>query len=151
MTIHVFRETDITPSNFVIDIRNILDDGGPHLLSMGTRTTVIDLTAGQVIMSCRYEDQSGVVQGLTTGGASDLTTIDPGLGSTWYMKHSLIMDKYHPLGDSAAHDSITPFGFNTQGLFQLQFQLFGTAGTAKFSYEAVLEKFDGSPAVVHHP
>jgi len=143
MSWHIYKEVDIVPVNKTISLRTVLDASGPHMLCMGTRTTVAAVGAGSIGLFCDYEDISGNIQSIATAGNSSLITIDPDLGSTWYMKDSLIMDKYYPLGDGPTIDPL--------GLFQLRFTLVGSALTSLFSYEAVLQVFDGSPNVVYHP
>lgn len=155
MTVHVFKEVNITPVTKIIDVRNIIDSSGPHMLSMGVRTTVADLTAGGVTITCFYEDISGNTQSLGVSGTSDLSTIDSLLGSTWYMKDSMVMDQYYPLGNSVVPILAYPASLgavaNPYGTFILATILTGPAATAKFSYEARLVVDDGSPAVVYHP
>jgi hypothetical protein len=155
MTVHVFKEVSIVPVTKIIDVRSIVDSSGPHMLCMGVRTVVAGPAAGGITIACYYEDISGNIQSLGVSGTSDLSTIDPLLGSTWYMKDSMVMDQYYPLGNSTV--PLTPYPAsigavaNPYGTFVLALILTGSPDTSRFSYEARLVVDDGSPAVVYHP
>lgn len=143
MTIHIFREDNITPTTRSIDVRNVLDASGPHRVSFGCRCTVVGPGADYVIMSVIYETDNGQTRTIGLPAPIDLTTTSSSLGGMWYAPEELVIDFRHPLGDGAL---VSPYG-----QFNINFLNGGNVNGAKISYEAIIEQFDGSATVVHHP
>lgn len=144
MSFHIFKEDSITPSTRSINMRNVVDSSGPHKLTFGIRTVVADPAAGVCSMYCSYETPNGQIRSIELTSPADLKTITDSGGAMWYSPDVLVIDERHPLGNGALSD---PYG-------NLSLEFFvgaGVAGTSKISYEAILEVFDASPAVVYHP
>jgi hypothetical protein len=144
LTVHRFIETGITPADRTINIRNVIDSEGPHLITFGSRTTVADPTAGQLAMYVYYETPEHQLIGLPAPSSVDLTELEPSLGGAWYARQVMTIDGYFP-------DYSGVYPEETRGMFKIVFDLAGPAGTSKFAYECVVNVDDGSPAVVNHP
>lgn len=143
MSFRLFQEDSITPSTRTINVRNSLDSNGPHRLSFGVRTVVADALAGSLYMYCRYETPNGQMRRIDLVSGADLREISDLSGAMWYADQVLVIDKRYPLGDGP--------GVDPYGVFELNFVLTGTAGSSLIAYEAIVDVFDGSPAVTIIP
>lgn len=146
MTVHIFRESTISPPGPSpvqrnISIRNVCDASGPHLITFGVRTVVADAAASFCSMRVQYESPNGELRTIYAGDA-DLSVVTDVAGAMWYAPQVMTIDERHPLGDGAGED---PYG-----TFMIRLNC-AAPGTSKISYECVVEQFDGSSTVVYHP
>lgn len=142
MSYHIFTETNITPSTKVINLRSAFSDSAPHRTGFCVQTTVADGSAGVVTMRCRYEDQSHNEHNYELPGVT-LTTTDIFGGGFHSQDVFDAFDKYFADLSGALGEP--------NGLFQLELDLGGPAGTSKITYFALVELLDGSPNIVYHP
>jgi hypothetical protein len=151
MTWRILAEDTISPSAVynssgsgatrTVDLRALLDTGGPHLMTFGVRTVVADPSAAFCQMKVVYETPNGQLRTIDPGPA-DLSVITDATGAMWYADMVTVIDKYYPLADGP--------GSNPLGTFFLQFNA-GAAGTSKISYECMIYSFDGSSTVINIP
>lgn len=144
MTWYVWRGAGVTPANVILDnVRNRIDTSGPHLITLGLRTTTADFGVGSCAAYFQYETPNGEIQTLGTGYVS-LTQISDAGGGIWYEPLRISIDENHPLADG-------PIAADPRGFYTLGLTLSGSAGAAKITYEAMLMTFDGNSAVVNIP
>lgn len=151
MTWRVLAEDTVSPLNIynssgsspqkTVNLRSLLDTGGPHLVTFGLRTVVADAAAAFCQMRVLYETANGQLRTIDPGPV-DLSVITDAGGAMWYAPMDTVIDKHYPLGDGP--------GTDPNGLFQLIFNC-GAEGTSKISYECLIYSFDGSSSVINIP
>jgi hypothetical protein len=145
VSFHVFAEDSIVPTVRRINIRNVLDTSGPHLITFGVRTVVADPVLGTFYaMRVEYETPNGQLRTISLAAPADLSIVSDALGAMWYADQVMVIDKYYPLSNG-------PQVSEPRGLFDIVFPGGGAVGSALISYECVVTVFDGSPAVTYHP
>jgi hypothetical protein len=148
MTFHIWREFNVVPVTRKLNVRTVLGDGGPHLMTFGCRTTQIagGTFGANLQMGVRYELPNGEIRTVDNVAGISLDDLDQLSGGIWYHDSFMTIDTYHPLADG-------PYPENPLGVFTIDFTLGGnpSGGNPLYTYEAVIQTFDGSPAVVFHP
>lgn len=155
MTIRVFAQDTVSHSEigvFVstggsvtqrkINLRDVLDTGGPHMITFGLRCVVADPAAFNCNMVCQYETPNGQLRAIGIVAPVDLTVITEASGAMWYASQQLTIDKRYPLANGP--------GVDPYGTFHILFTA-DAPGTSKLSYECIVETFDGSGSVITYP
>lgn len=152
MSHHIYAETDIVPVTKSIRVRGSIGDSGPRLVAFSYQTTTADLTAGAVTMRVRYEDVKSQIINVEATPIT-LTAIEEVNGGIRSMDAFLCRDHYFYSGVTPG-DGL-PFlsggDDDAYGLFVIELDLGGPAGTALMSYQVSVELLDGSPSVTYYP
>lgn len=114
-------------------------------MSFGCRCVQADPSSGATLtMGVRYENPNGEIQSLFLPAAILLSDTTQAGGGIWYHDVFMTIDKYWPLNNG-------PYPENTLGVFSIDFTLSAPPLTSLFTYEAIVQTFDGVPTVVMHP